>query len=834
MLSPLPSLLTALTLPQPEVAAWQRESGASGADFAALMQQQADRQAALLALDKGSAQVSVGKPLPAPRQPPPSGASPRPLNEPNQAQRSEAAASAAPPDERVAGADQAPAAADSAAKRPADGQVSAQMQRTRSAPGGPRAADSTAPAAERTEPGADEGSADSESNSTASSTSTAQWARHRLVGQGGLASPGAVAAADGATQADRLGSDASTGSTAADLGEAGSATLGPIAADLLLAASQTTTAPATTVVNTDADATTTTPTDANATPLAAPQAQTRMVQGGRTVHGGQPAPAGNTTAVADTGPDTGTKPDSSTEHSAERSVQRSIGDGTNSDTTSRADRRTATSASMRSRTDRAAGASATRQPAVAAPTTAVADPGSNQIGSTAATSPTEAGNQPLTAAPTQPAAAPPLPQMPRTPAAIAAAASADPVQVGASALRNRGTAAGRNAAAPALTPEVAAAAAVADGATTTAATTAATTAGVAATGQADTSADNRNPTMAAAADPAATLPSAMAMRTANAAASTNAVSSPTAAAANPSAEPAANAGRFSTAAVGPSGASGASGATGQQGGRVAGSVNGQTGQTDQNRVDGPSSSDSSVAAAGAAARAGSTPLADAAATAGTLTDIARSPATPANNGQLAAERAGAVERSGQAGATTLATHNSAPGQADPVLSMQALQTTGQTTANTAAAPHTDGRVAVPLDNPGFGAALGTQVSVLIRDGVQTARLQLNPAEMGPITVQIVLDGSAARVDFQADLAGTRAVIEDSLPALAGALQDAGFTLAGGGVFQQTPGRQGQSQGEAAPQPGQPGQSDGTGAAANLRMPAAAPLRTQRGLVDLVA
>ena len=144
---------------------------------------------------------------------------------------------------------------------------------------------------------------------------------------------------------------------------------------------------------------------------------------------------------------------------------------------------------------------------------------------------------------------------------------------------------------------------------------------------------------------------------------------------------------------------------------------------------------------------------------------------------------------------------------------------------------TEARVPVPLDDPAFGAALGTQVSVLVRDGVQTARLQLNPAEMGPIAVQIALDGSAARVDFQADLAGTRAVIEASLPALAGALQEAGFTLAGGGVFQQTPGRQGQ--GDAPAQPGQTGGADGNTRLADL--PAAAvPVRTQRGLVDLVA
>jgi flagellar hook-length control protein FliK len=102
----------------------------------------------------------------------------------------------------------------------------------------------------------------------------------------------------------------------------------------------------------------------------------------------------------------------------------------------------------------------------------------------------------------------------------------------------------------------------------------------------------------------------------------------------------------------------------------------------------------------------------------------------------------------------------------------------------AAAPTPEfGRIDWPIDQPGFGPALGAQVSWMVRDGLQQATLQLHPAEMGPILVQIAVDGSAARVNFQAEVAATRAAIEASLPALAGALQEAGLTLAGGGVAQ---------------------------------------------------
>ena len=94
----------------------------------------------------------------------------------------------------------------------------------------------------------------------------------------------------------------------------------------------------------------------------------------------------------------------------------------------------------------------------------------------------------------------------------------------------------------------------------------------------------------------------------------------------------------------------------------------------------------------------------------------------------------------------------------------------------------------PVNAPEFQQALGLQLSLLARDGVQHAELHLNPADMGPVSVQIVMDGTQARVDFGADVAATREAIEAGLPALASAMHDAGFTLAGGGVSQHARGR----------------------------------------------
>ena len=105
-------------------------------------------------------------------------------------------------------------------------------------------------------------------------------------------------------------------------------------------------------------------------------------------------------------------------------------------------------------------------------------------------------------------------------------------------------------------------------------------------------------------------------------------------------------------------------------------------------------------------------------------------------------------------------------------------------------------LATPVSAPDFAHQLGAQLSVLARDGVQQAELHLNPADMGPVSVHITMDGTQAHIDFGADVATTRQVIEAGMPELASALADAGFTLAGGGVSQHPRGRSEGGRGES--------------------------------------
>lgn len=208
------------------------------------------------------------------------------------------------------------------------------------------------------------------------------------------------------------------------------------------------------------------------------------------------------------------------------------------------------------------------------------------------------------------------------------------------------------------------------------------------------------------------------------------------------------------------------------------------------------------------------------------------------------DETGTITASEAAGASAAATPASAasaqPRENAALLPPATLGVSAAAPGSPAQAPaapaHSDGRSAVfethlaaALDSPGFGPALGSQLRLLVREGVQEARLQLNPADMGPVSVQISVEGVQARVEFRADLAATRSALEASLPDLAAALKDSGLMLAGGGVFEQHRG-----QADAGPAPAA---SPGRGSAAVGELGAPAPsavVRRPQGVVDLFA
>jgi flagellar hook-length control protein FliK len=150
-------------------------------------------------------------------------------------------------------------------------------------------------------------------------------------------------------------------------------------------------------------------------------------------------------------------------------------------------------------------------------------------------------------------------------------------------------------------------------------------------------------------------------------------------------------------------------------------------------------------------------------------------------------------------------------------------------------------VAARPGSPAFAGELSARLVTFVREGVEHARLHLNPAEMGPVEVRIRIEGDAARVLLAAEQAPTRQWLEQALPSLAGGLREAGLTLAGGGVFERGHGGGGGGSddgdggdgrapegGRGAPR-GDADQALGEAAAAR-----ALGLPRRRGVVDLVA
>ena len=171
-------------------------------------------------------------------------------------------------------------------------------------------------------------------------------------------------------------------------------------------------------------------------------------------------------------------------------------------------------------------------------------------------------------------------------------------------------------------------------------------------------------------------------------------------------------------------------------------------------------------------------------------------------------------------------------------------TSSPAAVGTAAALPFAAHLAAAVNSPAFAPALAAQVSWLVQEGQQHARLTLNPADLGPVAVRIMLEGTQARIDFHAALASTRAAIEASLPTLAAALHDNGMTLAGGGVFdgqQRHHSTQTGQGGQSRPQAG-PMVAENTSAEHPGDMPSGLEIGAlqdrsrgrQRGLVDLVA
>jgi flagellar hook-length control protein FliK len=114
-------------------------------------------------------------------------------------------------------------------------------------------------------------------------------------------------------------------------------------------------------------------------------------------------------------------------------------------------------------------------------------------------------------------------------------------------------------------------------------------------------------------------------------------------------------------------------------------------------------------------------------------------------------------------------------------------------------------VTVPVLDARFGDAFAERVTWMVREGLQGAELTLNPQELGPIRIEIALDGDAATMTVVATQAETRGAIEQALPRLREMLSSQGLQL-GGAMIDAGAGRDARDDGAR----GRPARPDGRG------------------------
>ncbi|MFC1747555.1 flagellar hook-length control protein FliK [Pseudomonadota bacterium] len=82
-----------------------------------------------------------------------------------------------------------------------------------------------------------------------------------------------------------------------------------------------------------------------------------------------------------------------------------------------------------------------------------------------------------------------------------------------------------------------------------------------------------------------------------------------------------------------------------------------------------------------------------------------------------------------------------------------------------------------LHDPQWQSDFSQRISMLARNGNQTAEIRLNPANLGPIEVRVVMNDDQASISFSSQSGAVREAIEASLPRLREMFSSSGLQLA---------------------------------------------------------
>lgn len=95
------------------------------------------------------------------------------------------------------------------------------------------------------------------------------------------------------------------------------------------------------------------------------------------------------------------------------------------------------------------------------------------------------------------------------------------------------------------------------------------------------------------------------------------------------------------------------------------------------------------------------------------------------------------------------------------------------------------RIEVPVNQAGWGEAVGNRLMMMVNGRVQSANIHLNPAELGPIEIKVSVNQDHATVHFVSNNSTVRDAIEDAFPRLKEMFSQNGLNLADANVSQQS-------------------------------------------------
>ena len=96
------------------------------------------------------------------------------------------------------------------------------------------------------------------------------------------------------------------------------------------------------------------------------------------------------------------------------------------------------------------------------------------------------------------------------------------------------------------------------------------------------------------------------------------------------------------------------------------------------------------------------------------------------------------------------------------------------------------RIEVPVQQAGWGEAVGNRLMMMVNDKIQSAHIHLNPPELGPIEVRVNVNQDQASVHFVSSNSTVRDAIDDAFPRLKEMFLQNGITLSDANVSQQSP------------------------------------------------